>query len=223
MPAKITPATTLARVQELNDAGNSFRKIAEILATEGVPPAGPRSRWHHANVRWCLDEIERQNGAAAVWGLSPQIRARLAAQGPEIEQLIGAVLQQLSTNLQAAVAAEMDLIRTETAQQAAAVRQHFATLWPWVVYGGLASGLVLVVGVWGAGAWLTSSIESYRAELTVLKADIEDGQEMLRLIDQKTGGLEYVENEDGRFLIWARGGEPQKTTRGRWAVKLGEK
>ena len=64
MPAKITPATTLARVQELNDAGNSFRKIAEMLAAEGVPPAGPRSRWHHANVRWCLDELERQNGAA---------------------------------------------------------------------------------------------------------------------------------------------------------------
>ena len=41
MPAKITPATTLARVQELNDAGNSFRKIAEMLAAEGVPPAGP--------------------------------------------------------------------------------------------------------------------------------------------------------------------------------------
>ena len=138
MPAKITPATTLARVQELYDAGNSFRKIAEMLAAEGVPPAGPRSRWHHANVRWCLDEIERQNGAAAVWGLSPQIRARLAAQGPEIEQLIGAVLQQLSTNLRAAVAAEMDLIRTETAQQAAAVRQHFATA-------------VAVGGVWGPG------------------------------------------------------------------------
>ena len=37
MPAKITPATTLVRVQELNDAGNSFRKIAEMLAAEGVP------------------------------------------------------------------------------------------------------------------------------------------------------------------------------------------
>ena len=151
MPAKITPATTLARVQELNDAGNSFRKIAEILAAEGVPPAGPRSRWHHANVRWCLDELERQNGAAAVGGLSPQIRARLTAQGPEIEQLIGAALQQLGTNLRAAVAAEMESIRTETAQQAAAVRQHFAVLWPWVVYAGLAICLVLVVGVWGSG------------------------------------------------------------------------
>ena len=56
----------------------------------------------------------------------------------------------------------------------------------------------------------------------MIQADIKDGQEMLRLIDQKTGGLEVVENEDGRFLIWARGGEPQKTTRGRWAVKLGK-
>ena len=37
MPSKITPAATLARVQELHDGGNSFRKIAEILAAEGVP------------------------------------------------------------------------------------------------------------------------------------------------------------------------------------------
>ena len=221
MPAKITPAATLARVQELHDAGHSFRKIAEILESEDVPPAGPRSRWHHANVRWCLDELERQNGAA--WGLSPQLRARLAAQGQEIEGLTVAALQRLSTSVQAAVEDELHTIRSETARQTAAVRRSFARLWIWLVYAGLAICLGLAGGGWAIGVWLTKDIEEARAELAVIQADIKDGQEMLRQLDQKTGGLEVVENEDGRFLIWARGGEPYKTKRGRWAAKLGGK
>ena len=223
MPAKITPAATLARVKELIDAGHSFRQIAEILESEGVPPAGPRSKWHHANVRWCLDELERQSGAVAAWGLSPELRARLAAQGQEIEGLTVAALQRLSTSVQAAVEDELDTIRSETARQTAAVRRSFARLWIWLVYVGLAICLGLAVGGWGIGVWLTKDIKEARAELVAIEADIKDGKEMLRQLDQKTGGLEVVETEEGRLLIWARGGEPYKTKRGRWAAKLGEK
>ena len=223
MPHHIDQAATLARVQELHDAGYSLRKIAEQLAAEGVPPAGPRSKWHHANVRWCLDELERQNGAAAAWGLSPQLRARLAAQGQEIEGLTVAALQRLSTSVQAAVEDELDIIRSETARQTAAVRRSFARLWPWLVYVGLAICLGLAGGGWAIGVWLTKDIKEARAELAAIEADIKDGKEMLRQLDQKTGGLEVVETEEGRLLIWARGGEPYKTKRGRWAAKLGEK
>ena len=223
MPHHIDQAATLARVQELHDAGYSLRKIAEQLAAEGVPPAGPRSKWHHANVRWCLDELERQNGAAAAWGLSPQLRARLAAQGQEIEGLTVAALQRLSTSVQAAVEDELDIIRSETARQTAAVRRSFARLWPWLVYVGLAICLGLAGGGWAIGVWLTKDIKEARAELAAIEADIKDGKEMLRQLDQKTGGLEVVETEEGRVLIWARGGEPYKTKRGRWAAKLGEK
>ena len=223
MPHHIDQAAKLARVQELHDAGYSLRKIAEQLAAEGVPPAGPRSKWHHANVRWCLDELERQNGAAAAWGLSPQLRARLAAQGQEIEGLTVAALQRLSTSVQAAVEDELDIIRSETARQTAAVRRSFARLWPWLVYVGLAICLGLAGGGWAIGVWLTKDIKEARAELAAIEADIKDGKEMLRQLDQKTGGLEVVETEEGRVLIWARGGEPYKTKRGRWAAKLGEK
>ena len=103
MPAKITPPATLIRVQELHDAGNSFRKIAEILIAEGVPAAGTRSKWHHDSVRGCLAEIEQRSESSATWGLSPQIRARLAAQGEEIEGLTVAGLQQLGTGIQETV------------------------------------------------------------------------------------------------------------------------
>ena len=103
MPAKITPPATLIRVQELHDAGNSFRKIAEILIAEGVPAAGTRSKWHHDSVRGCLAEIEQRSESSATWGLSPQIRARLAAQGEEIEGLTVAGLQRLGTGIQETV------------------------------------------------------------------------------------------------------------------------
>ena len=107
MPAKITPPATLIRVQELHDAGNSFRKIAEILIAEGVPAAGTRSKWHHDSVRGCLAEIEQRAESSATWGLSPQIRARLAAQGEEIEGLTVAGLHRLGTGIQETVDAEL--------------------------------------------------------------------------------------------------------------------
>ena len=104
MPRKNHPSrATLIRVQELHDAGNSFRKIAEILAAEGVPAAGTRSKWHHDSVRGCLEQIEQRSESSATWGLSPQIRARLAAQGEEIEGLTVAGVQRLGTGIQETV------------------------------------------------------------------------------------------------------------------------
>ena len=125
MPSKITPAATLARVQELHDGGNSFRKIAEILAAEGVPAAGPRSSWHHANVSWCLKEIGQRAESSATWGLSPQLRARLAAQGEEIEGLTVAGLHRLGTGIQETVETELQAIQTTVAAQIGRSRRNY--------------------------------------------------------------------------------------------------
>ena len=51
----------LDRVQELQAEGHSLRKIAEILDGENLLPPGNRTKWHHAAVRWCLEEIQRRN------------------------------------------------------------------------------------------------------------------------------------------------------------------
>ena len=128
MPVKITPTATLIRVQELHDAGNSFRKVAEILAAEGVPPAGPRSLWHHQNVRWCLEQVEQRSASSATWGLSPQIRARLAAQGEEIEGLTVAGVQRVGAGIQAAVRAELQKTQTETTRHISIVKRELETL-----------------------------------------------------------------------------------------------
>ena len=238
MAAKIAPPATLARVQELHDAGNSLRKIAEILEAEGVPPAGPRAKWHHANVKWCLEEIERQAGAGAIWGLSPQIRGRLAAQGEEIEGLMLTAIQRMSASAQQAVQEELVPIRTEAARQVAQVQAELRTIrteaarevanvramltrrWPWRLASGAAICLGFSLAAWGHGAWLDRNLESYREQRDEIKAEIGWEQQTLDLIKEKTGGVSFVENKDGLFLAWPKGGEPYQNTQDRWVVKL---
>ena len=57
-------AATITRAGELRDKGLPLRRIAEILEAEGYPPAGNRSKWHHAGVRWCLDRLDREKASA---------------------------------------------------------------------------------------------------------------------------------------------------------------
>ena len=238
MAAKITPPATLARVQELHDAGNSFRKIAEILAAEGVPPAGPRSSWHHQSVRWCLEEIEQRAESSSTWGLSPQVRARLAAQGEEIEGLTVAGLQQLGRGIQETVGAELQTIqnaavvqtRQVTAQlqtiqdaaeaQAAVVRGTLARFSVWLVVGAVALGLAVSGVGWVVGEVMESNLKSYRDE-------VAQAETLIAELEKKTGGVEYLETEGGRWLIWPEDDEPYQPETGRWAgrwvVKLEEK
>ena len=238
MPAKITPPATLARVQELHDAGNSFRKIAEILAAEGVPPAGPRSSWHHQSVRWCLEEIEQRAEASSTWGLSPQVRARLAAQGEEIEGLTVAGLQQLGTRIQETVETELQTIQNAAAgqtrqveaqlqtiqaaadRQAAVVRGALGRRSRWLVVGAMVLGLAVSGVAWAGGEWMESSLKGYRAELAQAQTRIAEAQALIVELEKNTGGLQYREDEGGRFLIWRKGDAPFKTTQDRWAVKL---
>ena len=245
MAAKIAPPATLARVQELHDAGNSLRKIAEILEAEGVPPAGPRAKWHHANVKWCLEEIERQAGAGAIWGLSPQIRGRLAAQGEEIEGLMLTAIQRMSASAQQAVQDELVPIRTEAARQVAQVQAELRTIrteaarevanvramltrrWPWRLASGAAICLGFSLAAWGHGAWLDRNLESYREQRDEIKAELAAEQQTLDQIKEKTGGVRIVEAGEQRFLAWPTRAAPFKPEEGpykdRWVVILKEK
>ena len=238
MPAKITPPATLIRVQELHDAGNSFRKIAEILAAEGVPAAGTRSKWHHDSVRGCLEQIEQRAESSSTWGLSPQVRARLAAQGEEIEGLTVAGLQRLGTGIQETVETELQAIQSAAAvqtrqveaqlqtiqvaaaDQAAVVRGALARLSVWLVVGAVALGLAVSGVGWAVGEWMESNLKSYRDRMA-------QAEKMVAELEKKTGGVEYLEMEGERWLIWPEGGEPYKQQSGRWAgrwtVKLKEK
>ena len=230
MPAKITPPATLIRVQELHDAGNSFRKIAEILIAEGVPAAGTRSKWHHDSVRGCLAEIEQRAESSATWGLSPQIRARLAAQGEEIEGLTVAGLQQLGTGIQETVDAELETIRNTTVVQTRQVEAQLQTI---QARGGTAGrpragglGTAFDVGRWsGHHAW----VGGVRLGLDDWGGDdaqpgglpsragrspsnrIAAAKALMAELEKKTGGLEYLENGgDAGFSFGGRGKRPMR-------------
>ena len=215
MVAKIPPSATLARVQELHDAGNSFRKIAEILAAEGVPPSGPRSTWHHQNVRWCLERIEEQSGAAATWGLSPQIRARLTAQGEEIEGLAVAGLQQLGHGVQDSVQAELQAIQDAAAEQAAVVRGALGRWGIWLGLGGLGLSLGLGLGAWGVGDWMARDILSWAKAVQEARATVGK-------IEQQTWGVEFRETPGGRFVLLPKEHSTGWKVQERPAVKIGK-
>ena len=238
MPSKITPAATLARVQELHDGGNSFRKIAEILAAEGVPAAGPRSSWHHANVSWCLKEIGQRSALDTSWGLSPQLRARLAAQGEEIEGLTVAGMHRLGTGIQETVETELQAIQTTVAAQIGKVETQLQTIQAAaerqtaLVRGGLGRfsmwvvvlAFVLGLGVsglgWMIGQAMTRSLAGYQAEIAQAEARQATAEGFIVELENKTGGLGYVENEDGRWLVWRKGDKPFKNSKDQWVVKL---
>ena len=218
MPGKIAPVETLARVQALIDGGSSARAAAKILAAEGVPAVGPRRAWHHENVGWCLDEIDRRAGAAATWGLTPQLRARLAAQGEEIEDIISTVMRPLGERAQAAIETAIATIQRAANQQAAAVWRIFGRVWAWVVLGGLCVCLGLAGVGWGLGEALAGRITSAAEELAGLTLAIEEQRETVRLLGEKTGGISVVERADSFRLRWPAGSEPQQRRRGGWEV-----
>ena len=79
MPEKIDHRPTFARIEELNAAGDSFRRIAEILQSEGFPPIGRRKEWSHHAVAWCLNERGRRSAKTPP---SPPVSAPKPPSGP---------------------------------------------------------------------------------------------------------------------------------------------
>ncbi len=68
-----TPAPTLQRIRELQAQGDSLRKIAVKLQTEGVPLPGRRQTWTHTAVRWCLNHPASSPSASATPALAAEL------------------------------------------------------------------------------------------------------------------------------------------------------
>lgn len=63
MKTDILLSPTLQRIHELREEGKSLRRIADILAAEGVPlPPGRYKKWNQMGVRACLQELEARTG-----------------------------------------------------------------------------------------------------------------------------------------------------------------
>ena len=150
-------------------------------------------------MRWCLEQIEQRAESSSTWGLSPQVRARLAAQGEEIEGLTVAGLQRLGTGIQETVETELQAIQSAAAvqtrqveaqlqtiqvaaaDQAAVVRGALARLSVWLVVGAVALGLAVSGVGWAVGEWMESNLKSYRDRMA-------QAEKMVAELEKKTGG-----------------------------------
>ena len=156
-------------------------------------------------------------------GLSPQVRARIAAQHQEIEQQTVSALQQLSLSCQASVKNELHTIESVMAQQSAVLSWSLTRLWLRPACVGVALILGLSLGSWGLGKWLTYSIQSHLAQRSALQADIAAQHATLRQIEQQSWGVGYLETSEGRFLTLPASSEPGWKIGDKPAVRLSGK
>lgn len=91
----------------------------------------------------------------------------------------------------------------------------------------LATGLSLFLGVslgsWGLMQFLASRIQGQIETSEALAAEIETQQRTLKQIEAKTWGVEFKQDDQGRFLVFPSGVQPSTgwTVGKRQAVKLG--
>ena len=88
-----TPAPTLQRIRELQAQGDSLRKIAVKLQTEGVPLPGRRQTWTHTAVHTCLNQPASAPSAPA----SPTLVAELVqALEPKFDAVLARTDQRVA-------------------------------------------------------------------------------------------------------------------------------
>jgi hypothetical protein len=91
----------------------------------------------------------------------------------------------------------------------------------------LVTGLSLFLGVslasWGLMQFLTSRIQGQIETSAALAAEIETQQQTLKQIEAKTWGIEFKQDDQGRFLVFPAGVQPSTgwTVGKRQAVKFG--
>ena len=96
------------------------------------------------------------------------------------------------------------------------MRQTLARLSVWLVVGAVALGLAVSGVGWAGGEWMESNLKGYQAELAEAQNRIAAAKALMAELEKKTGGLEYLEMEGQRFLIWRKGDAPYQMKDGRW-------
>ena len=73
---------TLDRIQELRVGGQSLRKMAAILESEGFPPPGRAKKWNHMGVQWCIAQLDRPAKAKQPPDKAAQPSLKIEIHGP---------------------------------------------------------------------------------------------------------------------------------------------
>lgn len=82
MDADAQLLATLDRIQALRGKGQSLRKMAEILESEGFPPPGRAKKWNHMGVQWCIAQLDRPAKAKQPSDKAAQPSLKIEIHGP---------------------------------------------------------------------------------------------------------------------------------------------
>lgn len=181
--------------------------------------------------------------------LSERLRQKLEADRQAVENLTRQELEKLASNLRKACASALSsteaaidkttqdallrlgarsdrLIATmsEIEQRAKTTTTLAIQNWIKLLVTGLSLFLGVSLGSWGLMQFLTSRIQGQIETSTALAAEIEAQQGTLKQIEAKTWGIEFKQDDQGRFLVFPPGVQPSTgwTVGKRQAVKLGK-
>ena len=82
MDADAQLPATLDRIQKLRERGQSLRRMAEVLESEGFPPPGRAKKWNHMGVQWCIAQLDRPAKAEQPPAEAPQPSLKIEVYGP---------------------------------------------------------------------------------------------------------------------------------------------
>ena len=151
---------------------------------------------------------------------------RIRAERRQLESLIRSELGKLGASASSAAAAELRSI--ESALERGTGRIRTLLLRSWVRTLAIAISLLLgiSIGSWGLARWTSFRVRT----LVELEAQIEEREQALELLEEKTWGLDLHEGGNGKYVVLPEGAltldgrdRPQKaewTVGGRTAIKL---
>ena len=90
----------------------------------------------------------------------------------------------------------------------------------------IALGVLLSLGTWGTNLalvqWQSSRIENLKEERTQLEEEIGNQRRTVQRLNEKTWGVDLVENVNGKFVLLPRGTRAAWAPlyQGRWVVQL---
>ena len=154
--------------------------------------------------------------------LERRLQAKAEEDRERAEQIYLAELKTLGENLRRCASKE----RSSTERAMESLTRPLVAVLRRITLVGVFLGVSLSLGTCGANLalvqWQSSRLESLREERVQLETEIADQRLTLERLNEKTWGVDLVENNDGKFVVLPRDARPETPLQfeGRWVLPL---
>ena len=168
--------------------------------------------------RQAVENLTRQELEKLASDLRKACASALSSTEAAIDKTTQDALSRLGTRSDRLSATMSEIERRVKTTTTLAIRN-----WIKLLVTGLSLFLGVSLGSWGLMQFLTSRIQGQIETSAALAAEIETQQRTLKQIEAKTWGIEFKQDDQGRFLVFPPGVQPSTgwTVGKQQAVKLG--